>query len=149
MISTGVVRPSTIASSTSIAGAHRRARRSQRLTPGVRPCGSSIAPGLADGDHRAGDEHAAGADRLAEHAARLGQRGGLVDGVGQPRRDVTRSSPKISRGDLGQLARPASRGAVEFWVQTTCGEARLERREQALVVLVGHHADHADQRVEA
>ncbi len=61
---------------------------------------------------------------------------------------MTRSSPKISTADLGELAAAGiARGGGVLGADDV-GEVRLERREQPLVVLVGHHADHPDQRRE-
>ena len=85
VIITGVVSPSVIASRR----APRRTCRGAASAGTATGASSLTAPlehraGLADGDDRAGDQHRAGAERVAERLARLGERRGLVDRVGEP-----------------------------------------------------------------
>ena len=143
VIITGVVRPSVIASRQSTA-AHmpRRGERSVSCGAGalrgVRWRRSRLPPTqqhrarLPHGDHRAGDQHRAGAERVAEGLAGLGQRGGPVDGVGEvaaprspgPRR---RSRSRRRRSCVGgHRARGGVLGADEV------GEVRLEGRQHAV-----------------
>ena len=107
-------------------GQHGRAhaRRGDRFTP----VGSSRAPaqqqrpGLADRHHRAGDQHGAGAQRVADRLASLGERRGHVEGVGQARRH----RDPVLAVDLARRPRPArSAGmarSVAAWVHTTCSK---------------------------
>ena len=98
-------------------------RRGERLAVVGHPRPSQQASRLADGDHGAGDQHRAGAERVAEGLPRLGEGRGLVDRVGEARHD----RDPVLAVDLAAASASCSAGSarsVEFWVQTTwarCG----------------------------
>ena len=148
MIITGVVSPSAIASRHEDRGAHAALRRALGVALGPLPRRRerSIARASPTVTTEPGDQHAAGADRLAERRRR--PRPAPRPGRSRRRargRSLTRSWPKMPRATSASSAAGIARVGGVLGADDV-GEVRLERGEQPLVVLVGHHADHADQR---
>src|SRR5262245_37790736 len=96
-IITGVLRNSTTDSRASTADAMPRISHGPSSVAALQQ-----GPGLAGGDHRAGDEHASGAERLAEHPALLGQPDRGVDGVVETGVHHDPVGPEHAAGQLAQ-----------------------------------------------
>ena len=139
-IVTTPVRNSTTAWSTSIAGAHRATDRA--VHPRASPRLEQV-PGLADGDHGAGDQHPAGPDRLAEDAALLREGRGLLDRVLDARGDVDPVDAEDAACHLGELlgahragggvlgaddARPSPARRPRARLRSPCRPSRRRRR---------------------
>ena len=114
-------------------GAKRRASASPQPLP-------QQQPGLADRDHRAGDQH----PRAGELALLLGERDRRLQSVVEPRLDLHPLVAEDLDGERGQLV-GVHRAVGGVLGDHDLREDRLEGLQQAPYVLVAARPDHTDQ----